>query len=219
VEIVAIVVGLVAGGGAVLALLRRRQRPGDEGQRSRARIDPFAVGEPWRHHVLGAQSAQRRYAAIVGTVQDGPLRTRMAEIGRQVHHSVEECWEIAQRGHALDGTLRSLDGPRLRARHEAALTDAERASLQGQLDTYERIRAARDQTDARLRQLQSRLGEVVSRGAEVSAGVDAVAEIGSAIEDVVLQLEALSQAVDEVNTTGRSAGFELGGPGTTSPAT
>ena len=66
--------------------------------------------------------------------------------------------------------------------------------------------------------LQTRLGELVGRGAEVSIGSDISTELGSAVDDVVVQLEALSQAVDEVNTTGRSRGFDQG-PGTAAPAT
>ncbi|MEZ5248082.1 MAG: hypothetical protein R2713_02370 [Ilumatobacteraceae bacterium] len=62
------------------------------------------------------------------------------------------------------------------------------------------------------------LGELVSQAAEVSIGTDRTAELGSAVDDVVVQLEALLQAVDEVNTTGRSRGFDTG-PGTTSPGT
>ncbi|MGI8758377.1 MAG: hypothetical protein ACR2K0_03640, partial [Acidimicrobiales bacterium] len=41
--------------GAVLALARRRAA----GPR-KERVDPFTVGEPWRHHVRGALQAQAR---------------------------------------------------------------------------------------------------------------------------------------------------------------
>jgi hypothetical protein len=142
----------------------------------------------------------------------------MAEIGLQVDRGVVECWEIAKHGDRLDDTIRSLDGVGLRSRAERTSDPSARASLQNQLGSLERIRSARNQTDQRLHALQARLGEIVSQAAEVSAGVDTTAELGTAVTDVVVQLEALLQAVDEVNTTGRSRGFEAG-PGTATPTT
>ena len=57
----------------------------------------------------------------------------------------------------------------------------------------------------------------MSQAAEVQTGVDHTSELGDAVDDVVAQLQALSAAVDEVNTTGRSRGFEDVDPGTASP--
>jgi hypothetical protein len=187
--------------------LRPSKQAAGKSDRATARVDPFGVGEPWRRHVAAAQSAQRRFAKIVASMSPGPLRSRMAEIGRQVDRGVDECWQIAKHGDQLDDTIRGLDGAGLRARLERATDDAMRASIQSQLDAVERIRTAR------------RLGELVSQAAEVSIGSDTTGELGSAVDDVVVQLEALLQAVDEVNTTGRSRGFEANGPGTASPAT
>jgi len=187
--------------------------------RPNARIDVFAIGEPWRQHVAAAQSAQRRFAGIVATLDQGPLRTRMAEIGREVEHSVDECWQIAQRGDQLDDTIRQLDGASLQSNFDRSTDEAQRASLRSQLDSVDRVRTARNETDQRLRGLHIRLGEIVSQAAEVSTGVDRTAELGSAVDDVVVQLQALNQAVDEVNNTGRSQGFDQSGPGTSAPST
>lgn len=224
-DVVAILVGVAVGVAAVWGILRLRRTAGTaQGFRPRsrssdARIDAFTVGEPWRHHVAATQSAQRRFAAIVATLGEGPLRTRMAEIGRQVDLSVDECWQIAKRGDQLDDTIRQLDGPALRSSFDRTNDPAQKASLQSQLDSLDRVRSARNQTDERLRSLHTRLGELVSQAAEVSAGVDHTAELGSAVDDVVTQLQALNQAVDEVNNTGRSRGFEQSGPGTSATAT
>jgi hypothetical protein len=230
VELLPVLIGVAVCAAAVFAALRLRpSKQGDaaggarSGSTSRTRghdrVDPFGVGEPWRRHVAAAQSAQRRFVTIVGAMNQGPLRSRMADIGRQVDRGVLECWQIAKHGDQLDDTIRSLDGAALRARLERATDDAMRTSIQAQLDSLDRIRAARDQTNARLHGLQTQLGELVSQAAEVSIGSDNTAELGSAVDDVVVQLEALLQAVDEVNTTGRSRGFEANGPGTASPAT
>jgi len=221
VELVPVLIGVAVCAAAVVIALRLRPSKQDAGpgRGSQARVDPFGVGEPWRRHVAAAQSAQRRFAKIVSTMSPGPLRSRMAEIGRQVDRGVDECWQIAKHGDQLDDTIRGLDGAGLRARLDRATDDSMRTSIQSQLDAVERIRTARELTDQRLHRLQTRLGELVSQAAEVSIGSDTTGELGSAVDDVVVQLEALLQAVDEVNTTGRSRGFEANGPGTASPAT
>jgi hypothetical protein len=220
VEYVAFIIGIALCGGAVLAAMKlrpsKRVGAGDD-----VRIDPFGVGDPWRRYVAAAQSAQRRYAKIVAHVDAGPLRTRLAEIGHQVERGVQECWDIAKRGDLLDDTIRSLDGGSLRNRLEVSTDDVVRTSLQHQLGSLDRVRDARDQTDQRLNALSTRLGELVSEAAQVAADAsgERTAQLGSAVDDVVTQLQALGTAVDEVNTTGRSRGFEPGAPGTTSPAT
>lgn len=204
--VVAAILGIVLGGGAIAWFVRRRS--GVAAPKA-ARIDSFAVGEPWRRHVASAQSAQRRHTAIVASVHEGPLKYRMTEIGRQVQRGVEECWEIARRGDQLDDTIRQLDGASLQRRLDRATDPVEQSSLRSQLASVDRVRAARNDADERLRVLQTRLGELVTQSAEVSAGVDHTAELGSAVDEVVTQLEALRLAVREVN----------GPPGTATPST
>jgi hypothetical protein len=225
VEVLAILIGLAVGVGAVMTILKFRRAAGTTSgvfnarRPNRSRIDAFAVGEPWRNHLAAALSAQRRFTGIVVGLDDGPLRARMAEIGRQVDRGVDECWQIAKRGDQLDGTIRGLDGPTLKSNLDRSKDDDQRTSLRSQLDSLDRVRAARNQTDERLRTLQTKLGELVSQAAEVSTGVDHTAELGSAVDEVVIQLEALNEAVDEVNNTGRSRAFEQNGPGASASAT
>ncbi len=184
----AIVVAASAGG---VALIKRGPRP--------AAIDPFTLGEPWRRHVAQAQTVQRGYRELVAGTPDGPLRARMQTIGREVDRAVDECYEVARRGFQLDGALRQLDAPSLRARHERAADDGVRASLQSQLDSASRIRATRDDTDRQLRLATTKMGELISEAAEVQVGSDASVELGTGVDDVVRQLQALRQAVDDVN--------------------
>jgi hypothetical protein len=199
VEVVAIVLG-VAVAGAVLTWARRvrSSRPGVD---LRA-IDPFTVGEPWRRHVAGAMTAKKRYDAIVRGLDDGPLRVRLTEIGRQIDEAIRECWEIARRGHQLDASIRSLNGPALRASLERATDDIAAESLRNQLASLDRVRAARDEAEQRLRVLQTRLGEIPSQAAEMRAGVDHMAQLGSTVDDVVVQLRALALAVEELDAPG-----------------
>ncbi|MEY2581544.1 MAG: hypothetical protein QOE09_1393 [Ilumatobacteraceae bacterium] len=190
----AIVALAVVAAGAIAAALRRR-RPG---QRSLA-IDPFALSEPWRRYVSAAQSAQRRYAEIVAATPAGPLRSNMQSITRQVQRGVEECWLIAKRGDELDAALSRLDRTSLQNRLDAETDEATRSSLQSQIESAQRIKATRDDTDQRLRMLNTRLGELLAHAAEVSVGADTTLDLGSAVDDVVLQLESLRLAVEDVN--------------------
>lgn len=162
-------------------------------------IDPFALSEPWRRSISAAQASQRRYSEIVASTPAGPLRSNMESITRQVQRGVEECWLIAKRGDELDAALKRLDRPSLKARLDAADDEPMRSSLQSQLDSAERIRATRDDADQRLRLLNTRLGELLAHAAEVSVGADTTTDLGSAVDDVVTQLESLRLAVEDIN--------------------
>ena len=191
----ALVAIAVAAAAAIAAAVRRLRRPA---VRPMA-IDPFVLSEPWRRYVSAAQSSQRRYTEIVAATRAGPLRSNMESITRQVQRGVEECWLIARRGDELDSALGRLDSASLRARLEQSTDAATRASLTAQLDSAQRIRTTRDDTDQRLRLLNTRLGELLAQAAEVSVGADSTDDLGSAVDDVVTQLESLRLAVDDVN--------------------
>ena len=46
----------------------------------------------------------------------------------------------------------------------------------------------------------TRLGELLAQAAEVSVGADTTSDLGSAVDDVVTQLESLRLAVEDLNT-------------------
>ncbi|MEO7371230.1 MAG: hypothetical protein ABIZ69_10215 [Ilumatobacteraceae bacterium] len=194
----ALVAIAVAAALGVVAFVRRRTP-----MRRSMPIDPFVLSEPWRRSVSAAQSAQRRYGEIVAATPAGPLRSNMESITRQVQRGVEECWLIAKRGDELDAALNRLDTVSLRTRLEQSTDDATRTSLQAQLDSAQRIRATRDDTDQRLRLLNTRLGELLAHAAEVSVGADTTGDLGSAVDDVVTQLESLRLAVEDINNNPR----------------
>jgi hypothetical protein len=191
----AVIIAIVVAALAAAAFVVRRRRP----VRRSIPIDSFTLSEPWRRYVSAAQAAQRRYTDIVAATAAGPLRSNMESITRQVQRGVEECWLIAKRGDELDVALNHLDRPSLQARLESSTDDATRASLQAQLDSAERIRATRNDTDQQLRLLNTRLGELLAQAAEVSVGSDTTSDLGSAVDDVVTQLESLRLAVEDVN--------------------
>ena len=191
----AAVIAIVAAAVVALAAVVRRRRP----QQRAIAIDSFVLSEPWRRYVSAAQSAQRRYNEIVAATPTGPLRSNMESITQQVQRGVEECWLIAKRGDELDVALKRLDGPSLQARLTGSTDDATRASLQAQIDSAQRIRTTRDDTDRQLRLLNTRLGELLAQASEVSVGADTTSDLGSAVDDVVTQLESLRLAVEDVN--------------------
>lgn len=189
---------LVAVGGLVAAMRRRRgPRP--------AAIDPFTLSEPWRRHVAAAQAAQRRYREITSATSGGPLRDRLVSIGGQVQKAVEECFAIGKRGDDLDDALARLDVPGLDAQLGRATDETAKASVAAQLAAAGRIRSTRDDTDAQLRLLVVRMGELTALAAEVSVGTDTTDQLGVGVGDVVTQLEGLRLALQEVNQPGRPA--------------
>lgn len=192
-EYLVIVLG-IAVGVTVVAVLRARTR-----QRLGA-PDPFTLGEPWRHHVSAALSAQRRYDALIAGVAQGPLRTTLDRIAEQLRTAVNECWVIAQRGDQFDSTIRMLDGQALRARLSRATDDETRVSLEQQLAALDQVRSTRTDTDRRLHGLQTRLGQLVSEAAVIVANADQPAggPLGSDVDDLVVQLRTLHLAVNEI---------------------
>ena len=194
-------VALVSAAGAAVWRSRRR------GPRA-ARIDPFAVGEPWRQYVRGALQAQARYARTVAGVAAGPLRERLEEVGRRLDQGVAECWRVAQRGDALDDAVSALDVPRARSRlaAEEAAGDGEVAgSLRAMLAAAERMAEVAAQTRERLRVLEARLDQAVATAVELSLRAATTADagrLGSDVDHLVDDLEALRAALEETDAIG-----------------
>ncbi|MFT6292505.1 MAG: hypothetical protein ACJAR2_003122 [Ilumatobacter sp.] len=176
---------------------------------SAAKIDPFGVSEPWRHFVLGAQRAGTKLHTTVDTADEGPLRNRMLAIVERSDTGLEETWRIAKRGDQIDETVRRLDPTALRLKH-ASLTTRRNAtptpdlvaavtSVEKQLASADRLTAQSARTADTLRLAQTRLDEIVSRAAEVSIGAGDTDRYEHDVDDLVIELEALRQAVEETN--------------------
>lgn len=165
-------------------MLRRWPR-----RRSRERIDPFGVGEPWRRFVQGALQAQARYHLTVSAVPPGPLRERLEGIGRRIDEGVKECWRVAQQGDALQDAVSALDLAGAPA-HEA---------------TGERIAAMVGEAKDRLARLQAGLGQAVAGAVELSARSaphgDA-ADLGHGVDSLVEEMASLRCALDEAGRLG-----------------
>jgi hypothetical protein len=171
-------------------------------------IDPFTVGEPWRQFVQTAQRSRRQLRDTVAAARDGPLRDRLQDVADRLDRGLLEGWQIAKRGHEIDGIVRRLDPTRLRSRLATLQTQATGeptdnltaaiASVEGQLASAERLKALSAETADHLRLAQARLDELVSRAAEVSVGASDTGDFGRQVDELVLELEAMHQAVQEL---------------------
>ena len=222
--------GLVAGIGAWVvgvAVALRSSKP--QGQRaaeraSSDRVDPFAVGEPWRRYVQSSQSARTRFSAAVDSTPSGPLRDRLESIGERINEAAREIWVLAKDGHTLNGALKAVDVTEINQRVASsteALQDAahERlASLQATLDSAiarqqsaQRLSVARTALEDRLRELDGKLQELSARGVELSVSgstVDAdpgLDTLRSDVDNVIVEMEALRQAMVETGALAKQS--------------
>jgi hypothetical protein len=179
-------------------MLRRRRAPVDP----LAHVDPALVSARFAEVVADALEARRRYADVVAGVAEGPVRDRLVDAGARVDDGVAGVWEIAQRATQVERTLVALDPDRVadeykRARRAGA--DAELEAVLGQrFASVQRLLNALDDTDARLRLLDARLGAAVAGAAEVALGVVAPDRLGDELDDVVTEIATLRGALDEL---------------------
>lgn len=195
-------------------------RPG-----SGERIDPFTLAEPWRHFVLDAQQAATRFQRTVDQTRAGPLRDRLETVSDRIDDGVQACWRIARQGHNLErahgqldvedvrrdlGQVRAdLDSAQGNPSTEAALERTLRA-LESQLASGQRLATVAADAQNRLRVLNAQLDESVARAVELSVSGDtdasAVSPLTEDVENVVAEMEALRQAIEETQgTPGTSA--------------
>jgi len=195
---------LVYGGIVALRLPRNARKPA---------IEPRALPNPWSEFVSDALSAQRQYQRALATVDAGPLRDRLAEIGASIDSGVTECWKVATRGAQLDDALRTLD-PAGVERDRAGISQSEWAddgarqraeeSVAARAATVQRLQTVAADARDRIRALNARLDEAVARAVELSLRADdvsALSGLGTDVDAVVSDMESLRQALDEVSGT------------------
>jgi hypothetical protein len=198
---------LVWAGKVALGMPRKRRRPD---------MNPAQVKEPWRSLVRQTIKSEQRFREAVAGTKPGPIRDRLGEVAERMAVAVDESWNIATRGNALDAAVAELDidgiGRELAACEADLSSDPERTDLQGtadalrgQLESARRLAdVARDAQD-RLRRLNAQLNEAVAGAVELSLGpadVGALQPLGSDVDGLVSELEALRLALDDA---GRSA--------------
>lgn len=176
----------------------------------RPAIDPFVLGEPWRQLVQRAQGSARQLRETVERAAPGPLRDTLGTVVEQVDRAIEEAWAIARRGDEIDDAVRRLDPTALRSRLSTAErraagdpgpdTEAAVESVRRQLESADRLRQQAEDTAASLRLTQTRLDELVAQANEVLVGAVETDAYEREVDDLVVRLEALHQAVEETRT-------------------
>lgn len=203
---------IAAAGLGVAAYAARVAAAMERGKRQPLDLDN--LGEPWRSFVVDAIDARERYGRALQTAARGPLRERLDEIGRRLDDGVSESWRIARRGMSLESALRQLEDPqavqqRLEQARAAGAPAQLQQSLQAQLDSTSRIIAVARDARARLQLLDARLDEAVARAVELALSSEdaaAVGGLGSDVDAVVGDMEALRQALEETNRPSQSVG-------------
>lgn len=206
----AIVLGIVAAlvGGAAWRMLGQTPDASSDRSGGDGPIDPFALSEPWRQLVQRAQRSERELERIIDGVDGGPLRDRLEAIVERLEGGVQETWRIARRGDAVDDAVRRLDPVALRSRLETARRSAGQtpddrgdavAAVESQLATVERLQQQSAQTRRSLELAQLRVEELVGRATEVSLGTADTDAYANDVNDLVIELEAIRQAIDETN--------------------
>lgn len=195
--------GLVAYGVRVAAAIPRAGKG--------ERIDPFAVNEPWRQFVQHALASRTRFAGAVRTMQPGPLRDHLTEIGARLDEGVEECWRIARRGQLLARARAQVDDASAQRERDQLLyraggtppADSTQArvlqALEAQIATGQRMDAVLADTHSRLQLLDARRDESVARAIELSvqSGPEELTGLGDDVDGIVTEMEALRQALED----------------------
>ena len=174
-------------------------------------IDPFVLSEPWRKLIQNAQASGRKLRETVGRTPSGPLKETLQDIADQLEHGLDEAWQIARRGDEIDDAVRRLDPTGLRSKlatlrqraSDIPSPEADSAvqSVERQLATADRLKQQSDETAASLRLTQTQLDELVARASEVLVGTMDTDTYARDVDELVVKLEALHQAVEETRTS------------------
>lgn len=188
--------------------------PANRAQRT-DRVDPFQLPEPWRGAVVDAMKAKVRFDQAISSTEEGAIRRRLETIGLRLDDGILEVGRIAQRGAALISARKAVDADAAERELAVVRRDAgqpwaagsklERAAeaLQAQIDTAQRLDRLIDDARTRLRVLDARLDESVARAIELSVQVDDADDlqvVDSDVDDLVTEMEALRQALEETGT-------------------
>ncbi|MFZ4668827.1 MAG: hypothetical protein ACOYML_05975 [Microthrixaceae bacterium] len=210
----AVAIGAGAWAARVLAAVPRN--------RSVATVNPRQLQEPWRQSLAGVHAARRRFDEAMTGLRAGPLRERLNELGSRLDVAVAEAGRVAAAGNALQHGRRRIDTNSLqqelaqaRAMPPSPGNDQVIAALEAQFASATRLDTTIQTTWNRLRVLDARIDESVTRTVELAATQQEGDELGgldTEINSIVGEMEALRQAIEE---TGGTPGAALGdGPGT-----
>jgi hypothetical protein len=173
-----------------------------------AAVDPEALPSAYRGPVVDARRARAQFGEIVAGLSDGPLRTRLAELGDRVDAGVLAIWRTASQAATIERVAATLDPDRVTAELKQARRAGADASivdvLQERFASIQRLLNARDELRDRLPVLEARLATAVARTAELTLVAPAVADaevtrLTGEVDSLVLELDALYTATAELS--------------------
>ena len=189
-------------------------------------VSPRQLQEPWRQTLAGVHAARRRFDEAMRGLRPGPLRERLGDLGGRLDVAVAEAGRVAAAGNALQHGRRRIDtnGLQLELAQARAMppspgNDQVIAALEAQVASATRLDATIQTTWNRLRVLDARIDESVTRTVELAATQQESDELGgldTEINSIVDEMEALRQAIEE---TGATPGTAIGDAGGTEPGT
>lgn len=175
----------------------------------RPRADVRGLVDPWRSLMTSVLDARHRYDKAIGSVRSGPLRDRLSEVGGRLDTAIGDADRIARAGNTLTEGRKQIDLPAIRrdldatrSRPVTERTAQTIGAIEAQIAAAERLDRTIADTYDRLRLLDARLDETVTRTVELAATqseVDDVVGLGSEVDDIVAEMESLRQAVEETD--------------------
>lgn len=203
----AVALGLLAFGARVLAAVPR------EVGSAQPDVDLRRLKDPWHALMVEILDSRRRFDRAVSGVKKGPLRDRLGDVGERLETAVHEAWKTALAGQELSDARAQIDGGRIHAELAAARRAPETARSGQTIAANEAQLAAAERMDAtiadaydRLRLLDARIDETVTRTVELSVSqtdTDSVSSLGDEVDSIVGDMEALRQAIEETHRVGR----------------
>lgn len=203
---VAIVLGAVGYGGRVAwAAVRRRLARRDRARRRPARVDPWAVPEPWRRYTVRSLDARKTFRQLSKDCPPGPVSDHLAGALPKVEGAVADQWALARSGAALSGApgrpQKVADELREAQHALAQVSGADRGPLEvresalaSQLRSLRQMEAVGTEISARVSALVSQLESVVAMAGELVA---ATGQPGADLASLSAELNSLIRAMDE----------------------
>jgi hypothetical protein len=200
----AVVLGLGAFAARVLAAVPRAPR--------RAGVDLRQLGDPWHAIMREILDAVQRFDRAAAGIRPGPLHDRVREVGDRLGTAVDEAWKTAQAGQSLSTARSQIDGGRIHAELAAARgapptehSASTIAAIEAQLAATQRMDRTIAEAYDRLRLLDARIDETVTRAIELSVSqtdAESLSGLGDEVDSIVGDMEALRQAVEETRAVG-----------------
>jgi hypothetical protein len=184
---------------------RRRAEPADP----LSAVDLGALPSDYREPVVRATASRAQFQDLLLATREGPLRTRLGELGERVDAGVLAVWRTASQAAAIDRVAATLQPDRIladlkQARRTGADEELQEA-LQARFASTQQLLNARDELKEQLPVLEARLGTAVARAATLTL-VDAdtfdaeLTSLSADLDGLVTELDALSAATAELRT-------------------